>query len=157
MEFKEPVFLSSLRVRLLLFIFTVAFVPLFIVTFISLRYAERITMAILYAHLDSVTQNKAKAIARWLSERITDVRLVADSKSLKSMDAHAIDGYLESMKTHCLDYKRTLLVDLDGEIVADTANGRENLGLSSDGGRRIYLRCFFRRRRADVSHRRCYC
>ena len=126
MEFKEPVFLSSLRVRLLLFIFTVAFVPLFIVTFISLRYAERITMAILYAHLDSVTQNKAKAIARWLSERITDVRLVADSKSLQSMDAHAINGYLESMKTHYLDYKRTLLVDLYGEIVADTVNGREN-------------------------------
>jgi len=83
-------------------------------------------MAILYAHLDSVTQNKAKAIARWLSERITDVRLVADSKSLQSMDAHAINGYLESMKTHYLDYKRTLLVDLYGEIVADTVNGREN-------------------------------
>jgi len=44
------------------------------------------------------------------------------------MDAHAINGYLESMKTHYLDYKRTLLVDLYGEIVADTANGRENLG-----------------------------
>ncbi len=126
MEFKGPVFLSSLRAKLLLFIFVVAFIPLFLVTFISLRYAEQITMAILYAHLDSITQNKAKAIARWLSEKIADIRLVADSKSLQSMDAHAIDGYLESMKTHYLDYKRTVLVDLYGEIVADTANGREN-------------------------------
>ena len=131
MEFKEPVFLSSLRARLLLFIFIVAFIPLFIVTFISLRYAEQITMAILYAHLDSITQNKAKAIARWLSERIADVRVIADSKALKSMDAYEINGYLESMKTHSLDYKRIVLVDLYGEIVADTANGRENLGLSS--------------------------
>ena len=128
MEFKGPVFLSSLRAKLLLFIFVVAFIPLFIVTFISLRYAEQITMAILYAHLDSITQNKAKAIARWLSERIADVRVIADSKALKSMDAYEINGYLESMKTHSLDYKRIVLVDLSGKIVGTQQMDEKTLG-----------------------------
>jgi len=125
MGFKEQV-LYGLRARLLLFTFMVAFIPLFIITFISLRYAEQITRAILYAHLHILTQNKAKAIARWVSERTTDVRVIANSKALKSMDVYEIDGYLESMRTHYLDYKRIVLVDLYGETVVDTADGREN-------------------------------
>jgi two-component system NtrC family sensor kinase len=119
-------FFLSLRARLLLLVLAAAFIPLFIVTFISLRYAEQVTKAILYAHLHGVTQNKAEAIARWLSERITDVRVIADSKALKSMDTYEIDSYLESMKAHYLDYRRILLVDLQGKIVADTADRREN-------------------------------
>ena len=119
-------FFPSLRSRLLLFVFSVAFIPLLIVTVIALRYSEQITKTILYAHLHSITQNKAKSIARWISERITDVRVIADSKALRSMEVHEIDSYLESMKTHYLDYKRIVLVGPQGEIVADTADRREN-------------------------------
>jgi len=116
----------NLRVKLLFFVFTVAFVPLFIVTFISLRYSEQVTKSILYAHLHSLTQNKAKAISRWLSERITDVRVIADSKALKSMEAHEIESFLESMKSHYLDYRRIVLIDIRGRIKADTADRKGN-------------------------------
>ncbi len=116
----------SLRAKLLVLVFAAAFIPLIMVTFTSLRYAEQITKSILYTHLHSITQNKARAIARWLSERTTDVRVVADSRALRSMDVHEIDSHLESIKAHYLDYKRIVLVDPRGEVVADTADRREN-------------------------------
>jgi two-component system NtrC family sensor kinase len=117
---------SSLRSKLLFFVFLVAFVPLIIVTVISLRYTEQITKSILYAHLHVITQTKAKAIARWISERTTDVRVIADSRALKSMDASDIEKFLGSMKTHYLDYKRIVLVDSQGKIIADTSDIQEN-------------------------------
>jgi two-component system NtrC family sensor kinase len=122
---KKQYFLS-LRTRLLLFIFLIAFTPLMIVTFISWRYTEKLAEDITYSHLNSITQNKSKAIARWVVERITDVRIMADSKALYSMDAYEIDKHIESMKVHYLDYKRTLLVDSQGNIIADTSTKKEN-------------------------------
>jgi two-component system NtrC family sensor kinase len=97
-----------------------------IVTFISWRYTEKLAEDITYSHLNSITQNKSKAIARWVVERITDVRIMADSKALYSMDAYEIDKHIESMKVHYLDYKRTLLVDSQGNIIADTSTKKEN-------------------------------
>jgi two-component system NtrC family sensor kinase len=126
MEASKMQLFRSLKARLLVFVFAAAFIPLIMVTFTSLRYAEQITKSILYTHLHSITQNKARAIARWLSERITDVRVIADSRALRSMDSHEIDSYLESMKAHYLDYRRIVLVDPRGEVVADTADRREN-------------------------------
>ncbi|MGB9595422.1 MAG: ATP-binding protein [Candidatus Poribacteria bacterium] len=116
----------SIRTRLILFIFIVAFAPLSIITFISIRYTEQMAKEILYSHLNSITQNKSEAIARWLSERITDVRMMADSKILYSMNEYEINKYLNLMKTHYLDYKRTVLIDLQGNILADTESRKEN-------------------------------
>jgi two-component system NtrC family sensor kinase len=96
------------------------------VTFISWRYTEKLAEDILYSHLNSITQNKSKAIVRWIIERIADVRIMADSKALYSMNAQEIDKHIESMKTHYLDYKRTLFVDSQGNTIADTLNKQEN-------------------------------
>jgi two-component system NtrC family sensor kinase len=122
---KKQYFLS-LRTRLILFIFLIAFAPLMTVTFISWRYTEKLAEDILYSHLNSITQNKSKAIVRWIIERIADVRIMADSKALYSMNAQEIDKHIESMKTHYLDYKRTLFVDSQGNTIADTLNKQEN-------------------------------
>lgn len=119
-------FTLSIRTRLILFIFIVAFAPLSIITFISVRYSEQMAKEILYSHLNSITQSKSEAIARWLSERITDVKMMADSKILISANKGEINRYLNSMKAHYLDYKRTVLIDLQGNIMADTENRKEN-------------------------------
>ena len=93
---------------MLLFIFLIAFAPLMIVTFISWRYTEKLAEDISYSHLNSITQNKSKAIARWVVERIVDVRIMANSNVLYSTDINEIDRHIEIMKTHYLDYKRTV-------------------------------------------------
>ena len=115
----------SLRTRFL-FIFIVAILPSFIATFITLRYAERITKAALSAHLQTESQNMANGVLRWLKNRITDAQAMSDFIETSSMNPLQINEYLATMKKHYPDYERILLVNLSGEVVADTANEQGN-------------------------------
>lgn len=135
---------QSLKIRFL-FIFIVVILPLFIVAFISLRYAEQTAKTTVYARLQSANQNMSRSVLRWLKERIADAQMIADFIEPSSMTVAQMNRYLVAMKKDYPNYEkplrlsasfreRILLVNLAGEIVADTAGARSHPGNRGEQG-----------------------
>jgi signal transduction histidine kinase len=70
--------------------------------------------------LENVTDDKASLLERWISERKADLRVVAGSSILKSMDAHQIALYLRLVGKNYRVYNGFVVVSREGEVVFDS-------------------------------------
>ena len=75
-----------------------ALVPLSIVGAFSIRTAEELITDMVSSQLENVADDKAALLDRWMSERKSDLKVVAGSSILKSMDAEQIAPYLQLVK-----------------------------------------------------------
>jgi signal transduction histidine kinase len=101
-----------------------ALVPLSIVGTFSIRTAEELITDMVSSQLENVADDKAALLDRWMSERKSDLEVVAGSSILKSMDAEQIAPYLQLVKENYKVYRRFVVLSGDGELVFDSSGKR---------------------------------
>ncbi|MGA1825216.1 MAG: cache domain-containing protein [bacterium] len=112
--------LSSFQIKVQLLFLIVALMPLCIAAFFSIRTGEELIINMASNQLENVTDDKASLLERWISERKADLRVVAGSSILKSMDAHQIALYLKLVGENYQVYNGFVVVSHDGEVIFDS-------------------------------------
>ena len=98
-----------------------ALVPLSIVGTFSIRTAEELITDMVSSQLENVADDKAALLDRWMSERKSDLKVVAGSSILKSMDAEQIAPYLQLVKGNYEVYQGFVVLSDNGEVVFDSS------------------------------------
>ncbi|MGA1870878.1 MAG: cache domain-containing protein [bacterium] len=113
-------FFNNFQMRVQLLFLLVALVPLCIVAVFSIRTAEELIINMASNQLENVTDDKASLLERWISERKADLKVVAGSSILKSMDAPQIDLYLRLVGENYQVYNGFVVVSREGEVIFDS-------------------------------------
>ena len=85
--------INNLQVKVTFLFLIVSLVPLVIVSAFSIRTAEELITNMVSNQLESVADDKQNLLERWLSERKADLKVVADSSIIKSMDPAQTASY----------------------------------------------------------------
>ncbi len=118
--------INNLQVKVTFLFLLVSLVPLIIVSGFSLRTAEELITNMVSNQLESVADDKLNLLEKWLSERKADLKVVADSSIIRSMDPAGIASYLELVRVNYEVYRDFVVVSIDGSAVFD------NTGKPSD-------------------------
>jgi len=113
-------FLNNLQIRVMLLFLLAALVPLSIVGAFSIRTAEEIITSMITSELENVASDKAALLERWISERKSDLKVVAESSILKSMERERIAPYLQLVKDNYEVYQGFIVLSDDGAVVFDS-------------------------------------
>jgi len=113
-------FLSNLQIKVMLLFFIVAFVPLGIVAAFSIKTAEELIINMVSNQLENVADDKTALLEKWISERKSDIKVVAGSSILKSMDPEQITPYLQLVVKNYEVYTGFVVVLNDGSVVFDS-------------------------------------
>jgi signal transduction histidine kinase len=105
---------------MLLFLLS-ALVPLSIVGAFSIRTAEELITTMVSNQLENVADDKAALLDRWMSERKSDLNVVAGSSILQSMDPERIAPYLQLVMENYKVYKRFVVLSGDGKLIFDSS------------------------------------
>ncbi len=123
---KAGILSNNLQIKVRLLFLLVALVPLSIMSTFSLRTAEKLIITMASSQLENVADDKAALMERWILERKADLKVVAGSSILKSLDPEQIAPYLELVERHYEVYKGFLVVDPNGGIIFNSCNKQPN-------------------------------
>ena len=111
--------LDNLQLKVLLVFLVVALMPLGIVATFSIKTAEELIFNMASNQLVNVANDKVSLLDRWMAERKSDLKVVAGSSILKSMDPEEIASYLSMVfKVSLGKTGETYLVDRNGTFLA---------------------------------------
>ncbi len=113
-------FFNNLQNRVMLLFLLCALVPLSIVGTFSIRTAEELITEMVSSQLENVADDKAALLDRWMSERKSDLKVVAGSSILRSMDPGQIAPYLQLVEDNYQVYQGFIVVSDNGEAVFDS-------------------------------------
>ncbi|MFO8057161.1 MAG: cache domain-containing protein [bacterium] len=103
--------------KVTLLFLVVSLVPLGVVSAFSIRTAEKLITHMVSSHLESVADDKLDLLERWLSERKADLKVVADSSIIRSMDPSSIASYLRLVRRNYKVYRDFVVISRDGDVV----------------------------------------
>ena len=116
----KSTFFNNLQIRVMLLFLLSALVPLSIVGAFSIRTAEELITNMVSNQLENVADDKAALLDRWMSERKSDLKVVAGSSILRSMDPEQIAPYLQLVEDNYQVYQGFIVVSDNGEAVFDS-------------------------------------
>ncbi|MGA1791321.1 MAG: ATP-binding protein [bacterium] len=122
----EKISLNNLQFKVLLVFLIVALVPLGIVATFSIKTAEELIFNMASNQLVNVANDKVSLLERWMSERKSDLKVVAGSSILKSMDPEQIAAYLKLVGNHYQVYRGFVVLSHEGDVVYDSFGMQHN-------------------------------
>lgn len=114
-------FLSDLRFKMALVFLAVSLTPLGVVSVFAVRTAHEAISRIVSNQLENMAAEKQELVERWIAERNADLRVVAGSAAVRSMDPAQIAPYLALVQGQYGVYKRFLVAGKDGRFVYGSA------------------------------------
>lgn len=117
-------FLNNLQTRVMVLFLLVALVPLGVVSTFSIRTAEELITNMAYNHLDNAADDKAALLERWISERKSDLGVIAGSSILSSMDPRLVAPFLQLVMKDYKVYKGFTVLSRDGAVVFNSYGER---------------------------------
>lgn len=114
-------FFNNLQNRVMLLFLLCALAPLSVVGIFSIRTAEELITNMVSSHLENVADDKAALLDRWMSERESDLKVVAGSSVLKSLDPKQIVPYLKLVTDNYQVYQGFIVVSDSGKAVFDSS------------------------------------
>ncbi|GAB4349980.1 MAG: hypothetical protein Kow0099_33320 [Candidatus Abyssubacteria bacterium] len=113
----RSVLFDNLQVRVMLLFLLISLVPLGVVGAFSVRTAEELIMNLVSNHLENVADDKAALLERWISERSSDLEVIAGSSILKSLDPALIAQYLELVEKKYMVYRGFVIFSPGGKAI----------------------------------------
>ncbi len=117
-------FFNNLQIRVMLLLLLSALVPLSIVGAFSIRTAEELITNMVSNQLENVAHDKAALLDRWMSERKSDLNVVAGSSIVGSMEPARIASYIQLVMDNYRVYRRFVVLSIDGEVIFDSSGKR---------------------------------
>jgi two-component system, NtrC family, sensor kinase len=111
--------INNLQVKATLFFLLALMIPLGLVSAFAIRTADELILNLVSSQLEGVADDKLNLLERWLAERRADVRVVADSATIRSMDPAAIASYLDLVGVNYEVYRDFQVVSREGRSVLD--------------------------------------
>lgn len=112
-------FVDNLRFKMALVFLLVSLAPLGIVSAFAVRTAYQVIASIVSNQLENLAAEKQDLLERWITERNADLRVVAGSAAVESLDPKRIAPYLALVEQHYKVYKRFVVVDGKGRAIYD--------------------------------------
>ncbi|RJP20712.1 MAG: HAMP domain-containing protein [Candidatus Abyssobacteria bacterium SURF_5] len=128
----KSTFFNNLRIKLMLLFLLSALAPLSIVGAFSIRTAEELITEMVSNQLKNVADDKAALLDRWMSERKSDLNVIAGSSILRSMEPERIAPYIQLVRNNYKVYKRFLVLSRDGEIIFDSDPGNGGINAQEE-------------------------
>ncbi|RJP69019.1 MAG: HAMP domain-containing protein [Candidatus Abyssobacteria bacterium SURF_17] len=117
----KSTFFNNLRIKLMLLFLLSALLPLSIVGAFSIRTAEGLITNMVSNQLENVAHDKAALLDRWISERKSDLNVVAGSSILRSMEPERIASYIHLVMDNYQVYRRFVVLSRVGVAVFDSS------------------------------------
>ena len=129
--------LQSLRERIIAFAMMAALVPSLVTAYLAYGQSRRSLDARLGDELRTASTQAQREIALWHQQRLFDLRVFASSyeisENLHRTDARTrIKSYLQSVKDRVAQNQELLVTDLDGAVLASTADSAGRIDLPED-------------------------
>lgn len=118
----KAAFINNLRFRTALVFLLVSLVPLGIVSVFAVRTSHREIASIVTNQLENLAAEKQSLLERWITERNADLRVVAGSEAVESLDRSRIAPYLKLVQEQYKAYKRFVVAAADGRVVFDSVS-----------------------------------
>jgi len=109
---------NSLRAKFMLLFFIFFFVPYGLLTLFSVSMSKGMMKKSTVDHLQNLVEVKETAIEQWLKERVRDVKTIAESQEIKSLDPKQIEPFLSLVKHFERAYLEIWVLNLKGQIVS---------------------------------------
>ncbi|WP_419660926.1 cache modulated two component system sensor histidine kinase [Desulfosarcina variabilis str. Montpellier] len=119
MRFIKTIF--TLKAKLVLLFLTLAIGPLIVIGAFSIESTETLIKSLVLRQLESVAADKSAILERWLEERKQDLRVIAGTSILRTMDPSVIAPYLDIIRKHYGVYKHMTVVSADNAVVVSTS------------------------------------
>lgn len=100
-----------------------ALIPLVVIGWFSLRTTEELIASMVIRQLENAAADKAAILERWLEERQADLKVMAGSSILKSMDPGRIAPYLELVRKEYGVYRDLTVLSAAGHTVFTSRAG----------------------------------
>lgn len=113
----KATFINNLRFKTALVFLLVSLVPLGIVSVFAVRTSHRAIASIVANQLENLAAQKQDLLERWITERNADLRVVAGSAAVESLDHKQIAPYLKLVQDQYKVYKRFVVTATDGRVV----------------------------------------
>ena len=129
--------LQSLRERIIAFAMMAALVPSLVTAYLAYGQSRRSLDARLGDELRTASTQAQREIALWHQQRLFDLRVFASSyeisENLHRTDARTrIKSYLQSVMDRVEQNQELLVTDLDGTVLASTADSAGRIDLPED-------------------------
>ncbi len=111
----------NLRTKVLLIFLVLALLPLTIIGWFSLQTTESLIVSMVARQLENVAVDKVALLERWLDERKADMKVIAGTSLVRSMDPKAIRPYLELIQNKYGVYRDLSVVSAGGDMVCSTS------------------------------------
>jgi signal transduction histidine kinase len=118
MNFKSILF--TLRAKLVMLFLVLALVPLGLIGAFSITITEELIVNLVLRQLENVAADKAAILERWLGERKADLRVIAGTSLLKSMQPDQIAPYLDLIQKQYGVYDAITVLTPDNQRVYST-------------------------------------
>jgi len=126
----------NLKAKVLFIFLILALIPLMIIGWFSLKTTENLIVSMVVRQLENVAVDKVALLERWLDERKADMKVIAGTSLVQSMDAAAIRPYLDLMQEKYGVYKDLSVVSANGNLVCSTSGRGKTAGA---GGSNSYI------------------
>ena len=110
----------TLKAKLVLLFLSLAIGPLIVIGAFSIETTETLIKSLVLRQLESVAADKAAILERWLEERKQDLRVIAGTSILRTMDPSVIAPYLDIIRKHYGVYKHITVVAADNVMVVSS-------------------------------------
>lgn len=114
----------NLQTKLMLIFMIVALIPITAVGVFSIKTTQQLIMNMVMSQLENIAVDKVAILERWLSERKADMRVIAETSILKTMDPAIIAPYLDLIQKHYRVYKRHTVVSANGKNAFSCYDGK---------------------------------
>lgn len=107
-----------------------ALVPLIVVGAFSIQTTESLIEKLVMRQIENVASDKAVILERWLEERKQDMKVIAGTSLVKSLDPGLIAPYLELIQTHYGVYANLSVMSARNELVQSTRGAPLDPGIA---------------------------
>ncbi|MFC1532687.1 cache domain-containing protein [Thermodesulfobacteriota bacterium] len=115
----------NLRVKLMLIFLLLVLVPLVTIGWFSLKTTEDLIVNMVIRQLQNVAVDKIVLLERWLDERKADLKVIAETSLLKSMDPDLITPYLDLIRNKYGVYKDLTVISASGDVISKSREGSD--------------------------------
>jgi len=114
--------LNNLQVKVSLLFLFISLAPLVIGSVFALRSVEALIIRMVSNQIEGVADDKVSLLERWIHERRADLKVMADSSILRSMNGKIIAPYLKLMGLNYEVYRDFRVVSRDRQTVYDSTD-----------------------------------
>lgn len=123
---KQRLVFTNLQIKVMLLFISLALAPLAIVGAFAIKTAEEIILNMVRNQIQHIAVDKATLLERWISERQADLKVIAGSSLLGSLNREQIAPFLELVRDQYKVYSEFIVIASDGRIIYDSTDNRHH-------------------------------